>query len=84
LGSVLENFDVDLRNGIFLLADLDSNWSVNQADRDRLLDNMEDYQNGLLTDPEREDGDLDRDGDIDMDDLDLLDLQFGLAFAAIS
>jgi hypothetical protein len=51
---------------------------VDDFDVDTLIDNMG------MSNPTRENGDLDDDNDVDEDDLDLAFAQYGLEFEAVS
>jgi hypothetical protein len=57
-----------------MLADLDNDWDVDDADNEIQIDN---YELGLQN-PTEDDGDLDGDNDIDIADIDLAFAQLGL------
>jgi hypothetical protein len=65
---------------VWVLADLNGDLTVDQADVDILFENLEDN----LQDPTWADGDLDGDGEMTVADLDLMFEQFGLELALVS
>jgi hypothetical protein len=73
------NYGTNLQS-VWVLADLDGDFQVDQDDLDLLYDNWA----AGLEDPTVEDGDLNGDGTIDVADLDLMFAQFGLALGVVS
>jgi hypothetical protein len=63
-----------------MLADLDNDWDVDDADNEIQIDN---YELGL-SNPTEDDGDLDGDNDIDIADIDLAFAQLGLEMELVS
>jgi hypothetical protein len=59
-----------------MLADLDGDWDVDDFDADALIDKG-------MSNPTHDDGDLNGDGTINVDDLDLMFAQYGLGLAVI-
>ena len=76
---LLENFGANLVN-VEVLADLNGDWLVDELDADILFDNWENN----LENPAQADGDLDANGDIDIDDLEIAFAQFGLTLTVVS
>jgi hypothetical protein len=72
------NWQLDLSAPIWLLADLDGDHDVDDADMDILGDNI-----GMAS-PTRADGDLNGDGVIDNADLDLMFAQYGMELEAVA
>jgi len=70
---------LNLQN-VWLLADLNGDWSVDEDDLETLVDNWV----ANLSDPTWADGDLDGDGEITVDDIDLMFAQYGLGLAVVS
>jgi hypothetical protein len=71
-------WEVDLSAPIWLLADLDGDYDVDDVDLDILGDHIG------MTNPTRADGDLNGDGVIDNTDLDLMFAQYGLELEAVA
>jgi hypothetical protein len=72
-----QNNGVVLTN-VWMLADLDEDFDVDQSDLDAIVDNLG------MTGATWEDGDLNGDSQVDEDDLDLAFAQYGLALAVVS
>jgi len=65
---------------VWVLADLNGDLTVDQADVDILYDNLIDH----LQNPTWADGDLDGDGQMTLTDLDLMFAQYGLELTLVS
>jgi hypothetical protein len=72
-----ENNGINLQN-LWVLSDLNGDFLVDGLDLEMLADNVG------MSNPTHDDGDLNGDGDIDIDDLDLLFAQYGLELAVVS
>jgi hypothetical protein len=74
---ITENAGFSLQE-VWVLADLDGDFDVDESDVETLADNMG------MSNATHEDGDLDDDGDVDEDDLALAFAQYGLDFDVVS
>lgn len=74
-----ENMGIDLRN-VWILADLNGDYAVDDLDLEIVYDNW--ISN--LPNPTWADGDLNGDGDIGLDDFELLFSQFGLELSVVA
>jgi hypothetical protein len=75
--SLMASYGLDLQN-VFVLCDLNGDHVVDDFDLDTLAENIG------ISNPTYEDGDLNGDGQITIDDLDLMFAQFGLEVELVS